>query len=91
MKKIVIAYVPVLHSGYQQFFVRHKKADEVYLFGQEIIKKFDYLAKEIRALDPELTRQALLSWGFLKNVFILDEQKLLFYSSNPLFLFQVPQ
>jgi dCMP deaminase len=82
MKTIVIAYVPVLHDGYRQFFAKHKEADVVYVFGPEIIKKFDYLAKEIRALDPELIRQALHAWGISNDVVVLNEKNLQELSSG---------
>lgn len=73
MKKAVIAYVPVLHDGYRKFFERHADADEVFIFGKSLIKKFDYLAKEIRQLAPELVRRSLLSWGMFPKVSVLEE------------------
>jgi dCMP deaminase len=74
--KIIIAYVPVLHEGYRRFFANHKDADCLYIFGPEIISKFDYLRKEIRALEPELMRQAIKSLDIFKTVEVLTEEKL---------------
>jgi dCMP deaminase len=71
MKKIVIAYVPVLHEGYRKFFEKHKDADIIYIFGQEIISEFYYLSKEIRQLDPKLIKAALLAWKLKSKVDIL--------------------
>ena len=51
MNKIILAYIPVLHQGYWQFFKKH--ADEVEtlaVFGQELIDQFNPLTKDIRAL-----------------------------------------
>ena len=73
--KIVIAYVPVLHDGYRQFFEKHKDA-ELYIFGADIISEFSHLAKEIRQLDPNLTKQAIESWKIFEKVEILDQKTL---------------
>lgn len=81
-KKIVIAYVPVLHEGYRRFFDAHKKADIWYIFGTDIIKKFDYLRKEIRALKPELIQKALLQWFPKKDIRILTKKDLKIFGST---------
>ncbi|MEX2368997.1 MAG: deaminase [Candidatus Paceibacterota bacterium] len=57
--RVVIAYVPVIHSGYLKFFEKYSDADQIYIFGGEIIDKFDYLRKEIRAIAPEEAKVAL--------------------------------
>src|SRR3990167_3899320 len=76
MKKIIIAYVPVLHEGYRKFFEKHKEADMLYIFGDTLVKKYDYLAKEIRQLSPELVKRALESWGIFKKVEVIEEKDL---------------
>lgn len=75
MKKVVIAYIPVLHEGYRRFLEEHKDAD-IFIFGKEIIEKFGYLYKEIRALEPEQIKKAIESLGIVENVEILDLKKL---------------
>jgi dCMP deaminase len=75
-KEILIAYVPVLHEGYRKLLMAHPGA-EVFVFGPEIVEKFDYLKKEIRALDPKFIVEAILSWGIVKKVSILNVEKLL--------------
>ena len=57
MKTFVVAYVPVLHQGYKNFLEKYKDADEIFVWGKDIISEHDYLAKEIRALDPELVKK----------------------------------
>ena len=73
--KIAIAYVPVLHDGYRKFFEENKDCD-LYVLGNEIIAEFSQLAKEIRQLDPALTRKAIDAWGIFENVYILDKKLL---------------
>lgn len=69
-REVLIAYVPVLHEGYRKLLVAHSGA-EVFVFGSEVIGKFDYLKKEIRALEPELIVEAIKSWGIVKKVSVL--------------------
>lgn len=76
MEKVIIAYVPVLHDGYRKFFEKHKNADTLYLFGNSLIKKYDYLAKEIRQLSPELIKKSIESWDIFKKIEILEEEKI---------------
>lgn len=77
MKKIIIAYVPVLHEGYRKFFGRHAiDIETLYIFGDSLIRKYDYLAKEIRQLSPELIKKAIESWEIFKQVEVLEEKDL---------------
>ena len=73
MKSIAIAYVPVLHEGYRNFFEKNKKVETFYILGESITSQFRPLVKDIRALKPELMRELILSMGFLKKVEILEE------------------
>ncbi len=59
---MVVAYVPVLHRGYRNFFEKYRDAKSFLLFGEELIKESDYLHKEIRALDPQDASSALQAW-----------------------------
>ena len=74
MKKAVIAYIPVLHEGYRKFLERHRDADVVYVFGQSLINEFDYLAKEIRQLSPDLVKKAIDSWRIVANVEVVEKK-----------------
>ncbi|MDO8510168.1 MAG: deaminase [bacterium] len=76
MKKVLIAYVPVLHQGYRELFEKHQDSDALFIFGKKLIAEFDYLAKEIRALDPESMKKAIESLGIISSVRVLDEAAL---------------
>ena len=85
MKKVIVAYIPVLHEGYRRFIEKHKDAKVIYFFGKDIILEFDHLSKEIRALDPKLVLKSLESWGLISKAKILkhnDLQKLNNYKYN---------
>lgn len=59
---IAIAYVPVLHQGYRKFFTSHQ-LEKIYVLGSWLIREFDHLRKDIRALNPKLAKQSLDAWG----------------------------
>lgn len=75
MKKIILAYIPVLHEGYRRFLATYQDAD-LFIFGPELMAEFSQLAKEIRQLDPELVRKSILSWGIIKNVSIANKKEI---------------
>ena len=58
----IIAYVPVLHSGYKRLFDKYPKAD-IYILGKSVIREFDHLRKDIRSLVPEEAAQSVRAWG----------------------------
>ena len=66
--KVVFAYIPVLHRGYRDLLLAHQDADELWIYGPELIAQFDYLRKEIRALSPEDARLLLAAWSIIPNV-----------------------
>ena len=76
-RKVIIAFVPVLHEGYRRFFEKHKDAEILYIFGKDLIEKeFPYLQKEIRALEPEVMKVAIDSLKIFKEIKILDLSEL---------------
>lgn len=89
MKQILIAYVPVLHRGYQEFFEKYREA-ELWLLDREELLSFEeleYLKKDIRVLDLSLTEQAVNSWhifSIVKSIKIKDLEQL-DYSNNFVF------
>lgn len=57
--KQVLLYLPVVHAGHEGFFARHPDADEVLVLGTGFRALFKPLAKDIRALPPQLAAQFL--------------------------------
>lgn len=71
-KSLFAGYVPVLHRGYLDVIVPHAN-DEIRLFDQTIIQEFDYLRKDIRALRPEESVQALAGLGISASLISKSE------------------
>ncbi|MEK7542861.1 MAG: deaminase [Patescibacteria group bacterium] len=80
MKKVIIAYIPVIHNGYINFLRSDHEVESLYLIGTELIGELGggYLKKEIRALTPSQVAAAIKGLGLFepKNVFILDPHSL---------------
>jgi dCMP deaminase len=58
-KKIIAAYVPVIHSGYLRFLSANADASELYVFDETVLGLVDYIRKDLRALKPAEAVQAL--------------------------------
>lgn len=75
-KKVIVAYIPVLHEGYKKFLEKHADADALFIFGEKLIEEFDYLHKEIRALAPGEMQKALEGLGIVEKVILLEGQEI---------------
>ena len=73
MSEVVIAYVPVLHEGYRRFLEEHARERPLYLVGPELYRERGPLAKDIRAIDPQLIAAAIRAWSIAASVEVLDE------------------
>jgi dCMP deaminase len=76
-KKIVIAYIPVLHEGYRRFLDEHSDASSLFLLGPEIIREYKPLVKDIRAIDPELMKEVISSLGYFKEIKVIGHPELI--------------
>lgn len=77
MVKVILAYIPVLHKGYIEFLNKHRDAERLYIFGENFIEEYEYLKKEIRALEPIAMLyaiSALMSYGVIPSfeVYLLE-------------------
>jgi dCMP deaminase len=72
-KKIIIAYIPVIHQGYRRLLESNPEYHTLYIVGLDIIERYRHLQKEIRALDPQLVKQLLPNWNLLDEVQVVDQ------------------
>ena len=72
MKKIIIAYVPVLHKGYLNFF-KKCEGSELFLLGEDITSDYKYLVKDIRALNSNDARKLIKALASFSKVEILTK------------------
>lgn len=67
MERITIAFVPVIHSGYINFFKKNN-SKELYLLGNEFTKELPYLSREMRALDNDLIIKAIKAFNIFEKI-----------------------
>lgn len=73
--KAIIAYVPALHKGYRDLFVKYaKEARTLFVISREIIAEIDHLRKDLRALEPELAAEAIKGWKLFEDIQVLDRE-----------------
>jgi dCMP deaminase len=72
VSEAVVAYVPVLHEGYRRFLEAHGRGRPLYLIGPELYVDYRPLAKDVRALDAELTARAVAALEICSEVSVLD-------------------
>lgn len=72
MSEVVVAYVPVLHEGYRRFLESHGRGRRVFVIGRELYEDYRPLAKDVRALDPELVARSIAAWELASEVAVLD-------------------
>ncbi len=61
-KEIILGYVPVIHKGYLDLLERHPFAT-IGVLEQEVLQDFDYLRKDIRALEPAAAATLICGLG----------------------------
>lgn len=67
-ERLIAAHVPVIHKGYIDFINSYEDVP-IGVFDESVTRQFDYLRKDIRALEPEQAVKALE--GFGRSAFLL--------------------
>lgn len=73
-KTAVVAFVPVIHKGYVDFFNAHP--GDVWFFGDEIVKQFVHLTRDLRAMGEKNASEALRAVLPGRKIEILKESAL---------------
>jgi dCMP deaminase len=68
---VILAYVPVLHLGYARFFEKYPGA-KLNILGPAITSQYRPLARDLRALDPERVKSALIAWKMFSAIEIVE-------------------
>ncbi len=92
MKQIIIAYIPVLHRGYQEFLTKYPGADLYLLDKEELLdfEELEYLKKDIRVLDLSLAVRSIDSWEIfkiVKSIKLKELEKINYPSDKTKFIF----
>ena len=77
MIRVMIAYVPVLHAGYLELFRKYAgKVECLYVLGRCFTNENEYIAREIRACDPETMVRLICALGLFPEVRVLHMEYL---------------
>lgn len=67
-RQSIVAYVPVLHKGYLRFFEAFKKADSLFIIGEDFLDREDYLRKDLRAMPSDEMVYIIKAAGYFTTV-----------------------
>lgn len=71
----IIAYVPVIHAGYIDFFQKHPEAS-MHVLDQDVLDEYSHLRKDIRALPPEQSKDLVEKLDIFPTVKLLGKSAL---------------
>jgi dCMP deaminase len=74
---MLIAFVPVLHKGYLELFTKHP--GELGILGEEIIRDYTSLTRDLRVVNPLLMKKAIEALGLVSSVRVLSKADLTDY------------
>lgn len=78
-KTVFLAYIPVLHQGYLEFFSRHPEVRSLCLLDASLIMNYRPLVKDLRALTPEQIKNSLEALKVLDEVTIVSDDTIMEY------------
>src|SRR4051794_35062775 len=73
---VLVAYVPVIHRGYWTFFGFNAEAKKMFVIGQDLLSKIDYIRKDLRALDPDNAVKLIKAAGIFNSVAKLSSKQI---------------
>lgn len=77
----IVAYVPVIHAGYVDFFQKHPEAS-MHVLDQDVLDEHSHLRKDIRALSPEQSRDLVETLDIFPSVQLLGKAALEKFSQD---------
>ncbi|OHA84537.1 MAG: hypothetical protein A2591_04175 [Candidatus Yonathbacteria bacterium RIFOXYD1_FULL_52_36] len=72
MNTVLIAYIPVVHRGYLEFFRKYSGAT-LLILGRHYIQEFPRLERDTRALRPEEAQVEVQAHNIFRDVRVLDD------------------
>ena len=76
----IVGYFPVVHRSYLEIIDNHPYAT-IGVLGADVLRRFDYLRKDIRALEPTTVERILKGLG--RQAFLVSEGNLLATMNSP--------
>jgi len=71
----LIAYIPSLHQGYLNFFKKFQDG-KLYILGKDLILDLPRMERDIRAIDPNEMKKAIVSLKIFREVEVLGKNNI---------------
>ena len=78
-----LAYMPVYHRGWENFFERYPEVKELVLLSAADVNEFGPTHKDIYGVEPTVIKKILLNLGRLQTVTIMDTELLKKWQKMP--------
>jgi dCMP deaminase len=72
---LLIAYVPVIHRGYLDFFRRYV-GKQIYILGESILEEFPEITRDMRALSPAQAQIMVRNLNVFTNTDVLEVENI---------------
>ncbi len=72
MSRALVAYIPVLHAGYIALLKKYQH--QLYILGKDLTLEFPRMEREVRFLEPEDMKKAIVGLGVVSCVAILEKK-----------------
>ncbi len=70
--KALVLFVPVLHKGYLDLFIKYKDAD-LFLLGSNILNNYTSITRDLRVIDPQKVGEMINGLKIFKNIKVLED------------------
>jgi dCMP deaminase len=74
MRTAIVAYVPVIHSGYIKLFKKYP--DTLYILGENLLAELPRIERDLRALSPEEAKKAAAALGIFSEVRVIEKDNI---------------
>lgn len=74
MRTVIIAYVPVVHTGYIKFFKKYP--DTLYILGEDLLTELPRIERDIRALRSDEAKMSIDALGIFSEVKVIGKNDL---------------
>ncbi|MFZ2681520.1 MAG: deaminase [Patescibacteria group bacterium] len=77
---MLIAFIPVLHTGYLELFKQHP--EELGILGLDVIADYTALTRDLRVIDPQVLKQAIEGLRIFPRIRVLSKADLATLGTN---------
>lgn len=73
-KTAIVAFVPVLHQGYIDFFKKYPNS--LYILGADIHNDYTSITRDLRVINPDIVKTSVQALGIFREVSVVTKEDL---------------